>query len=377
MATATTFGVGSGITGTTGTVVVSAGGALNIGVGAGNTFIGGDYINAAGTGRIGQQGTGVLDINGGILTVGGRRQRLSGPGGLDDTALWFNPYGGSGSTINLNGGTLSTARPIQNGSGGSAYFNFNGGTLQAAGNVNVLNSTSITVGVQAGGATIDTNGFNTTVVPASQRRWRRRRTDQDRRGTLTLASAGSTYAGGTTVVSGTLAAAGAGSSTASSLPPGEPITVYAGATLQVNAADALGYYGANPSAINLNGATFTNNGGAFHDTLPAFNLTAGTITAAGAGDAAGPELHFRRHDHDQFRRSASVISTPGTINLRNGQLNNGVANSSVTFNVALGSGPIDLLVASTLGNESGANGLVKNGAGTMLLSNPDTYAAIR
>ena len=70
MATATTFGVGSGITGTTGTVVVKPpGGALNIGVGAGNTFIGGDYINAAGTGRIGQQGTGVLDINGGILTV--------------------------------------------------------------------------------------------------------------------------------------------------------------------------------------------------------------------------------------------------------------------------------------------------------------------
>ena len=155
---------------------------------------------------------------------------------------------------------------------------------------------------------------------------------------------------------------------------GQPITVYAGATLQVNAADALGYYGANPSAINLNSATFTNNGGAFHDTLPAFNLTAGTITAASAGDAGGLNYIFDGTITTNSASSASVIATPGTINLRNGQLNNGVANSSVTFNVALGAGPIDLLVASTLGNESGANGLVKTGAGTMLLSNPDTYS---
>ena len=193
MAPDKSFGVGSGISGTTGTVIVETGGVLNIGSGLGYVAIGGDFINAADTGRIGQQGQGVLDIEGGTVNVGAAGNGGNGPSGMDNSHLWFNPYGGagSGSTINLDGGLFSTARPMQNGSGYTATFNFNGGTLQVAGGNDpggVGNFLAVSVAnVRNGGAIIDTNGFNVTInqvaCPLDDRRRQRhrRRLDENRR----------------------------------------------------------------------------------------------------------------------------------------------------------------------------------------------------
>ena len=189
-------------------------------------------------------------------------------------------------------------------------------------------------------------------------------------GLVTL-SAANIYTGGTTINGGTLAAAYGGSQTASSLPPGYPITVGAGATLQMNVNDALGYYAGNPSLITLNGGIVTSNGGSFHDTMPAFNLTAGTITAVGSGD--GQNYVFDGTITTNASSSESLIATSGWIGLRNGQLNNGASNGSVTFNVARGSAPVDLLVASALEIEAGANGLIKAGNGMMVLTGGNTY----
>ena len=135
------------------------------------TAVGGGFVGTT-TGTL---GSGTLNINGGLVNVGLPGAGAGGPGGsLDVTALWLNPYGGTASTINVSsGGTLSTTRPIQNGNGlpgATAYVNFNGGTLQAAANNMTLlgypsNNTSfvLTVNVQAGGVTIDTNGDNASI----------------------------------------------------------------------------------------------------------------------------------------------------------------------------------------------------------------------
>ena len=189
-------------------------------------------------------------------------------------------------------------------------------------------------------------------------------------GTLTLSKA-NTYSGGTTVSAGILAAADVGSTSAGSLPPGYPVTVNTGATLQMNVADALGWYGGNPSVINVNGGIVTSNGGAFHDTMPAFNLTAGTITAVGTGD--GSNYYFDGTITTNSSSSESLIATSGAVGLRNNNNTNG-NNSSVTFNVARGSGPVDLLVSSVLANSSGgANGLIKTGNGIMVVSGASTF----
>ncbi len=82
LASHTAFGIGSGGTGTLGTVVVNAGGALTIGSGAGLTYIGGDFINDAGSGRNSLYGGGTLTINGGIVNVAAPGTINNGPGGL-------------------------------------------------------------------------------------------------------------------------------------------------------------------------------------------------------------------------------------------------------------------------------------------------------
>lgn len=69
-------------------------------------------------------------------------------------------------SFNLNGGTLTIGQIITGNDSGTVAFNFNGGLLKAGGsNVNFLNLGGLnqTANVLAGGAKIDTNGFNITL----------------------------------------------------------------------------------------------------------------------------------------------------------------------------------------------------------------------
>jgi autotransporter-associated beta strand protein len=188
--------VGSSNAGT-GTMNIQSGAVVNVvnGTQACNVYVGGKINNG------GSDGVGILNISG-TLHVPAAGTGVSG----DASRLWLNPYGGSGSTINLNGGTLSTARPIADGTATVAYFNFNGGVLQAAANdFNILEVVGpLTVTLQTGGGTIDTNGFNVTVAPSIDGSGSLTKTNT---GTLTLTGA-NTYTGDTTVTGGTLAVNG-------------------------------------------------------------------------------------------------------------------------------------------------------------------------
>ena len=171
------FGVGSGFSGGTGTVILNSGAVVNIGGGdgtyVGRTYIGG-YMDYTGAG-----GTGILTINGGILNVAAGGSVTTG----DGNNFWMNPWGGGGTaTLNLNGGTLSTARQITNGAGNNATVHFNGGVLQAAGNLNLIGGVT-TAYVDAGGLILDSQAYSATINQALSHGTGapRRRRGQDRR----------------------------------------------------------------------------------------------------------------------------------------------------------------------------------------------------
>ncbi len=191
-------------------------------------------------------------------------------------------------------------------------------------------------------------------------------------GTLVLGNNGSTYSGGTTVSGGTLNIAVAGDQTHSAVGVGQAVTVNAGATLRLGAGDALGYYGASPNTLTLDGGTLTVVP-SLHDTIGynGITLNAGTITAEGAGDATGNYI-LDGTVTVLPNAAASIIGAP-KIAIRGG---NG-ANLTITFNVADGAATTDLSVSSALVNfGANVNGLTKTGAGTLALGGANTYTGV-
>ena len=150
------------------------------------------------------------------------------------------------STISINAGVLSTRGFAMNTSSGAtsagsnrlAVLNFNGGTLKATDNNSATNfipdSANLTSKVQAGGAVIDTNGFNITIADSLEHDTALEGTadgglTKNGLGILTLTAA-NTFTGKTTVAAGTLALSGAGAVASSPW-----IEVRSGATLNVSA----------------------------------------------------------------------------------------------------------------------------------------------
>ena len=146
--------------------------------------------------------------------------------------------GGSGTkTYNLNGGTLTVNGVTHPGANTTAVFNYNGGTLVAASNNTAFMTGLTTANVQAGGAIINSNGFNVSVGQALLNGGG---TDGGLSklggGTLTLTGV-NTYNGGTTVSAGTVRA-------------NSPATALGTGTTTVAAAGTLGGNGstAGPSS---------------------------------------------------------------------------------------------------------------------------------
>ena len=146
------------------------------------TLTGGTVNHTSATQNIGLEGvtSSTLTVAGGLLDTTG-------------TSVVFGRAATStNATLNLNGGTLLTnsiAATAANISG-SANVNFNGGTLKASGtNTAFLSGNLTNAYVNAGGAVIDTNGFNITFTEGLSA------PTGDGLSGLTLGSAGSGYIG--------------------------------------------------------------------------------------------------------------------------------------------------------------------------------------
>jgi len=194
---------------------------------------------ANGTYGLSENGAGNVIMNGGTLNMtssGSSYFYLNGgnqPGGNLSSIV---------STISLNAGILSTRGFAMNTGTNStsrlAELRFNGGTLKATDNNGASNfipdSANLTSKVQAGGAVIDTNGFNITIADNLEHDTALGGTadgglTKNGTGTLTLTAA-NTFTGKTTVAAGNLALSGAGAVASSPW-----IEVKSGATLNVTA----------------------------------------------------------------------------------------------------------------------------------------------
>ena len=354
------FGIGSGLSGTSGTTNINSGAVVNLG---------GNAVLIGGTTNNSQTGIGTFNINGGIVNVGATS---GNGGGTDNNNIWINPYGTAGtSTLNLNGGTLSTARTIANGSGASSVVNFNGGTLQAAAAINIAVNTA---NVNAGGAIIDTqaNNVNLTQTLVHGTGTPDGGLTKLGTGTLTLSTNASTFTGNVTISGGTVVLNTGGLNTnATTSGLGNPqtagrlITVGSGATLSFTAHDVFGNAASTPAVqlvVNA-GANAVTDGHLI--TLGPLALGGGTMTAAnGSGIGYGYNLN------------GTVTVTGGTSTMTSSGGSTFYLNDNgtyvTTFDVAAAS---TLQVPGVLRNNwnGNASGLTKTDSGLMVLAGSNTY----
>lgn len=156
---------------------------------------GGDIVSTTSETWIGENGNATWIMSGGTTTLSGLR-----------LARWSPAYG----TLNLYGGTMTVNEIL--GGDGSATVNFGGGTLRAGASGNFIHDLDA-ANVDAGGANIDTAGFDVTVASALLNLGGGGLTKTGS-GTLTLNGA-NTYVGATAINGGklvtTTASTGAGS----------------------------------------------------------------------------------------------------------------------------------------------------------------------
>jgi T5SS/PEP-CTERM-associated repeat protein/autotransporter-associated beta strand protein len=136
---------------------------------------------------IGNKASGMFTLNGGTVTVN------------NTTPTRLAHQSGASGTLNLNGGTLVT-KQVEKGNGSTGNLNFNGGTLKAnAADGNGIIKSGVTVNVDAGGGTIDSNNLGINVGAAIGGTGAMR----FKGGNTILLNGANTYSGGTTIELGT------------------------------------------------------------------------------------------------------------------------------------------------------------------------------
>ena len=272
-------------------------------------------------------------------------------------------------TLNLSGaGTLNIgAGGIYDGSSGAntMNMNFSGGTLGA------LTAWSSSLGITlTGTTTIDTTGGNITLSGALVSTGAITKTGT---GTLTLSGA-NTFAGGTTVNGGSLAfgavpGAGAGNIRGT-------LNINPNATVNAGGSWNLGYAsGTSVNTINIDHGNLLFSSTAFNGGTAAstITLTGGTIAGNGGGNTF--DWYYGNTTTPSLITVASPDRSTISANL-NIRLNN--AANNLTFNVGSGttSDGIDLLVSGIISSTGGADalgGIIKTGAGRMVLSGANTF----
>lgn len=239
--------------------------------------------------------------NGGVVTAGSV--------GLNDGSNSNTSDQGAG-LYELNGGTLVTGS-IGGQNGGSAYgtstFDFNGGTLEATANSTTFMQGLTAANVQAGGAIVNTNGFNDTISQALLNASTTGGLTKEGSGTLTLGGA-NTYAGTTAIASGTLALSATGTIADSSA-----IDVQSGATLDVSALTSGFSVGAGQTlegigTVSTGGHTLTIDG-----TVSPGDAAMGTLTidpAASVDFGAGSDLTI-----NAVGAANDILAVDGNLNL--------------------------------------------------------------
>lgn len=252
---------GTGYLNVTNGSITLTGGSGNLDIGAGGTGTltqtGGTITNTATGTWIGETDAGTWNMNGGSAILGQVTVAVDSTG-----------YG----TLTLNGGLFQATGINSSSSGGTSFLNFNGGTLQAnANNANFISGLSIVV-IEAGGAIIDSQGYNITAAQELDGNG-----PLTKLGTGTLALTGpNTYSGDTIISQGTLETSTATTSS------GNNYTVANGAGFGVQVVDALN------SQLNAGNVTFSGPATTMNFDLGAFgnptsaplNVT-GTLTVSG------------------------------------------------------------------------------------------------
>ena len=362
-----TLGMGANATLNVTGVNIGAGGyTINLGA---TTLAAGPTFNVANN-----SGAGTLSL--GSLNDGGVATTITNSGNgtliLDGAATSLV----TGTQVNIAAGTLNAAFAGDLGTlagvdvAGGSTFSLGAaqtiGALSNSGSV-VLNGNTLTVG--------STNNLSSTFTGIIS--------DGSAAGALTKAGTGmltlsgnSTFTGTLTINAGNvLANAGNNVIDEPFSPLGNPqtagrqINVNAGATLTFGANDVMGNASSTaPITININGGTVTNNGNWFNDLGPV-TLNGGTLSAIGGFGAPNYESYY-------LSGGVSASGAPSTISASGA--NSGIhLTAADTFNVA---GGANLTISATLIDQTGnqgnlPGGLVKTGAGTLILSANNTYAA--
>ena len=178
--------------------------------------------------RGGNAGANVVNQAGGTVTFYSDAGVTVGGGGNLD--LNFAGGSSSSSTYNLMGGALTVPQIVASSTSGAGTFNFNGGTLKPTASSTTFMQGLSAANVMAGGAVIDTAGYNITIAQTLLNGdglgGGLTKTDN---GTLTLAG-GYAYTGATKVLGGTLSL-----STALGVPGSAGDLVVSNATLTLDA----------------------------------------------------------------------------------------------------------------------------------------------
>jgi fibronectin-binding autotransporter adhesin len=361
----------------------------------------------SGASNISKWGTGTLTLNvadseTGTFTLNAGTVSLNSAGGAAGALANPTIVVNSGATLALNGTSndvlgYTTGREALNISGGSVVNNTLKNTME-----NVITMTGGSISTAAGGSfELDASGFTATSdasgnpalvsIPLGMNKSEVYTVNRGAAtpaadmnissvistysGTPALVKAGTgilllsgnnTYTGPTNVNAGILALAG-GTSVQS-----PTITVSAGATLQLNASDTLGYT-SGKAAVTLNGGTLQSSGSVHQTMANTLTMVGGTVTTVGT-----PYAYFV-----QFYNGAGLTATSDASgNAATISANSALqATGAINFNVSRGSvaatnGTPDAIISGNIVNQNSGNYtpiLTKSGNGVMVLSGANTY----